>query len=116
MKTLLVLVLGVVVGSFAQADDKALLASPKPWKIVKSEDAPPGTTFTFALDGKFTMSVPIEGKPREMTGTYAVEGDRLTLKIVHEGRERVDIRTIKKLTETILVIEDKNKRLEELNR
>jgi len=98
------------------AQDKGLLAGGKEWKVVKSEEAPPGTRFLFATDGKLTVTFVIDGKPREMSGTYTLSGSVLTLKLAHDGRERVETRTIKKLTDSVLITEDKNRKLEELQR
>jgi uncharacterized protein (TIGR03066 family) len=98
------------------AHDAKALAGPKPWTVVKSEEAPPGTRIQFAPDGKLTLTFLIDGRPREVNGTYAVAGDQLTLKLSHDGRERVETRTIKKLTDTVLVTEDKNRKVEELER
>jgi uncharacterized protein (TIGR03066 family) len=94
--------------------DKGLLAGGKGWKVVKSEEAPPGTRFLFTPDGKVAVTFVIDGKPREMTGTYTLAGNVLTLKLAHDGRERIDTRTIKKLTDSVLITEDKNRKLEEL--
>jgi uncharacterized protein (TIGR03066 family) len=104
--------------ALVSAADKALLAGAadgKEWKVVKSEEAPPGTKMLFAPDGKLTVTFVIDGKPRAMTGSYTLAGDLLTLKLVHEGRERVDARTVKKLTDAVLITEDKNRKLEELH-
>ena len=98
------------------AQDSKALAGAKPWTVVKSEEAPPGTKILFAADGKLTLTFLVDGKPREMTGTYALAGNQLTLKLSHDGRERVETRTIKKLTDTMLVTEDKNRKVEELER
>ena len=98
------------------AQDPTALAGPKAWTVVKSEEAPPGTRIQFAPDGKLTLTFLIDGRPREVTGTYAVAGNQLTLKLSHDGRERVETRTIKKLTETVLITEDKNRKVEELER
>jgi uncharacterized protein (TIGR03066 family) len=98
------------------AQDPKALAGPKPWTVVKSEEAPPGTKIQFGADGKLTLTISVEGKPREVTGTYAVAGNQLTLKLSHDGKERVETRTIKKLTDTVLVTEDRNRKVEELER
>ena len=95
-------------------DPKALAGTG--WTVVKSEEAPPGTRIVFGADGKLTLTFVVEGKPREVSGTYAVAGNQLTLKLVHDGRERVETRTIKKLTEAVLVTEDRNRKVEELER
>jgi uncharacterized protein (TIGR03066 family) len=99
----------------APAQDHGLLAD-KEWKVVKSEEAPPGTRIQFAKDGKLTVTFLIDGAARKVTGTYTLAGDQLTLKLSHDGRERVETRTVKKLTDGVLITEDKNRKLEELQR
>jgi uncharacterized protein (TIGR03066 family) len=96
--------------------DKGVLAGSKEWKVVKSEEAPPGTKMLFGADGKLTLTYVIDGKSREIAGTYTLVGNQLTMKLAHDGRERVEVRTVKKLSETVLVTEDRNKRVEELAR
>jgi uncharacterized protein (TIGR03066 family) len=113
----LLLCLTALLGTTAVADpqDRAMLAGHE-WTVVKSEEAPPGTQIQFAADGKLTVTFQVAGKPREVTGTYALSGNQLTLKLAHDGRERVETRTIKKLTDAVLITEDKNRKVEELHR
>jgi len=106
----------LILPMFSFAEDKGTLAGTKAWQVVKSEEAPPGTKIHFAADGKLTVTFLIDGKAREVTGTYALAGNQLTLKLSHDGRERVETRTVKKLTDTVLVTEDKNHKIEELQR
>jgi len=113
---LAVVLLCVALPATVSAEDPRALAGPKPWTVVNSEEAPPGTKIQFGADGKLTLTFSVEGKPREVTGTYAVAGNQLTLKLSHDGKERVETRTIKKLTDTMLVTEDKNRKVEELER
>jgi uncharacterized protein (TIGR03066 family) len=98
------------------AQDRSALAGGRAWQVVKSEEAPPGTRIDFGADGKLTVTFLIDGKAREVTGTYSLAGNQLTLKLSHDGRERVETRTVKKLTANVLVTEDKNKKVEELQR
>jgi uncharacterized protein (TIGR03066 family) len=98
------------------AQDKGLLAGSKAWSVVKSEEAPPGTKLLFAADGKLIITYVIDGKPREISGTYSLAGNQLTMKLAHDGRERVETRTVKKLTASVLITEDKNRKIEELQR
>jgi len=98
------------------AQEKGALAGAKEWTVVKSEEAPPGTKIQFGNDGKLTITYVVDGKPRSVSGSYTLAGDKLTLKLAHEGRERVETRTVKKLTESVLITEDKNRKLEELQR
>jgi uncharacterized protein (TIGR03066 family) len=118
MKTLRILGAAVllVCAPATLAQDKSLLAGSKAWLVVKSEDAPPGTKLLFAADGKLTITYVIEGKAREITGSYTLSGNQLTLKLAHDGRERVETRTVKKLTGSVLITEDKNRKVEELQR
>lgn len=111
---LVCLALLVVGAGFLPAQDKGL--SGKEWKVVKSEEAPPGTRVAFGADGKVTITYLIDGRPRELTGTYALAGTQLTLRLTHDGKERVETRTVKKLSDTVLVTEDRNRKLEELQR
>jgi uncharacterized protein (TIGR03066 family) len=106
----------VIVPAALTADDSKALVAPKGWRVVKSEEAPPGTNMLFAADGKLTLTFVIDGKPREVSGTYAVAGNQLTLRLSHDGKDRVETRTIKKLTETTLITEDRNRKVEELER
>lgn len=108
----LVCVVAAVLVPVSWADDKALLTA-KPWKVAKSDEAPAGTTFRFTAAGAVTVQIPLEGKVHEMNGTYTLSGTTLTMKITHNGKERVDVRTIKKLTDATLVTEDKNRKVEE---
>jgi uncharacterized protein (TIGR03066 family) len=66
------------------------------------------------MDGKLTVTLTVDGKARVISGTYTLAGNQLTLKLSHDGRERIETRTVKKLTETVLITEDKNRKLEEL--
>jgi uncharacterized protein (TIGR03066 family) len=118
MPTVRVLSLAAVLGIVAAgvAADRNLLVDGKGWQVVKSEEAPPGTTIRFGADGKLTLTFLIEGKERALTGTYTLAGDQLTLKLSHDGRERVETRTVKKLTGAVLITEDKNRKVEELQR
>jgi uncharacterized protein (TIGR03066 family) len=98
------------------AQDKGTLAGGKEWKVVKSEEAPPGTKILFGQDGKLVMTFLVDGKPREINGSYTLAGNQLTLKLALEGGERVETRTVKKLTDNLLITENKNKKVEELQR
>ncbi len=98
------------------AENKGMLAGAKPWTVTKSEDAPPGTKLLFGADGKLTITYVVGGKTHSVSGTYTLAGDMLTLKLAHNGRERIETRTVKKLTGTTLITEDKNRKLEELER
>jgi uncharacterized protein (TIGR03066 family) len=116
MPRLAVALFSLTVPAALTAQDPKALAGPKPWTVVKSEEAPPGTRIVFGTDGKLTLTFVVEGKAREVSGTYAVAGTQLTMRLSHDGKERVETRTIKKLTDAVLVTEDKNHKVEELER
>ena len=106
----------LVVPGGLPAQDRGLLVADQGWEVVKSEEAPPGTTLRFAADGSVTVTFKVDGKERAVSGTFALAGDQLTLKLSHDGRERVETRKVKKLTSDVLITEDKNRKLEELQR
>jgi len=116
LRLLLCLIALIGLTARVSAQDRGLLAGDKGWTVVKSEEAPPGTKIQFATDGKLKLTFRVDGQPREVTGTYTLTGNQLTLKLAHDGRERVETRTVKKLTEAVLVTEDKNRKVEELQR
>jgi uncharacterized protein (TIGR03066 family) len=116
MKSLAAVCTLLLVATFTFAQDKGALAGVKEWTVVKSEEAPPGTKMLFAADGKLTITFVVDGKSRAVSGSYTLAGDKLTLKLAHDGRERVETRTVKKLTDNVLITEDKNRKMEELQR
>jgi uncharacterized protein (TIGR03066 family) len=115
-RLLLSLVVLVSATATVHAQERGLLAGDKGWTVVKSEEAPPGTKIQFGADGKLTVTFRVDGKAREVTGTYTLAGNQLTLKLAQDGRERIETRTVKKLTEAVLITEDKNRKVEELQR
>lgn len=116
MKTMALVCAGLLVSApLAAGQDKAALGG-KAWTVVKSEEAPPGTTFVFGADNTVKVTFKVDGKARELSGTYTLSGPTLTMKLAHDGKERVDVRTVKKLTATALTLENTNKKVEELSR
>jgi uncharacterized protein (TIGR03066 family) len=111
----LVAVLMLAAVSPTTAQDKGTLAGGMEWTVVKSEEAPPGTKILFEKDGKLVMTFEVDGKPRKINGSYTLAGNQLTLKLALESGERVQTRTVKKLTDSVLITEDKNKKVEELH-
>ncbi|HKB01396.1 MAG TPA: hypothetical protein VKD90_04210 [Gemmataceae bacterium] len=115
-RLLLCLIILISATAAGPAQDRGLLAGDKGWTVVKSEEAPPGTKIHFGADGKLTLTFRVDGQPRSVNGTYTLTGNQLTLKLAHDGRERVETRTVKKLTDAVLITEDKNRKVEELQR
>jgi len=116
LSKLFIAILTLISAASSIAQEKSLLTGGKEWKVVKSEEAPPGTKLMFASDGKLTLTFAIDGKAKVITGSYSLTGNQLTMNLNHDGKQRVETRTIKKLTDSVLITEDKNKRVEELQR
>jgi len=115
MKTMALVCAGLLtLAPLAAGQDKAALGGK--WMVAKSEEAPPGTTFEFGADNTVKVTFKVGGESRELSGTYTLSGATLTMKLSHDGKDRVDVRTVKKLTSTALTLEDKNKKVEELSR
>ena len=116
MKTLLTLVACVVLSGAAQAEAKKPATNAEnivgTWEFVKSKynvPIPFGTTFQLTKDDKLTVVV-ITGLADGfcIEGTYKVKGDKLIIsRKGPDAKEKSETHTIKKLTNTELVIEDK---------
>jgi len=116
MRTLSALVLGAaalgLVGSAAaqDTDDFAKKIVGK-WKVTETKtDAPVGMLVEFTKDGKLTLSATVEGKEHKAEGTYSVEKDRLKYKLRLADRTVEETEAIKKLTDDVLELEDKDKK------
>jgi uncharacterized protein (TIGR03066 family) len=110
----------VVVGTVS-ADDKKIDPAKLvgKWELTKStdKDAPIGAIVEFTKDNKITFTATIEGKPVEFKGTYKVDGDKLTVKLVFPGgKDDEDTDTIKSLSDDMIVLVDKNKKETELKK
>ena len=116
MKALFALVACVVLSGAARAEAKKPATNAEKivgtWVFVKSKYnvvIPFGTTFQLAKNGKLTVIV-ITGLADGfcVEGTYQVKSDKLiTSRKGPDAKERSETHTIKKLTSTELVIEDK---------
>lgn len=79
------------------------------WEVVKSDDAPAGSSVEFTKDGKLIF-IPKGKEDKKLEATYIVEGNKLTTKRVEKGKEEMNILTIQTLTETTLItLNDKGK-------
>src|SRR5262249_26597235 len=99
------LVACVALGLSAWTEDKKPASNAE--KIVGTWEgltgASRGSLVEFTKEGKVKVTVEGEGRPRTMEGTYKVEKDTLTVAL-EEGGQTV---TIKSLTETKLVLQNK---------
>jgi uncharacterized protein (TIGR03066 family) len=82
------------------------------WEVTKSADAPAGTTIEFTKDGKFKVTAKVDGKEGGYERTYTVDED--TINFGGDGDPKTAM--IKKLTETILVLDYGDGATDELKR
>ncbi|HEV3143596.1 MAG TPA: lipocalin family protein [Gemmataceae bacterium] len=99
-----------LLSSLARAEDKIDKAKLHAvWKLVKSdEDAPKGATAEFTKDGKLIIQFEQDGKQEKLEGTYTLEGSKLTVVLKKGDNEDKDMLTITTLTDSKLVVENKD--------
>src|SRR5262249_54546539 len=88
------------------------------WEVVKSEsDVAVGDTIEFTKDGKININAKVDGKAMMFKGTYAVDGDKLTVTIkIDDNNEHKETMTIKTLTDKSLVTVDDKKKTDEFKK
>jgi uncharacterized protein (TIGR03066 family) len=87
------------------------------WELVKSEGGvPPGTTLEFTKDGKLTIKVKVEDKSITVSGTYAIDGDKLKTVVKIDDKETKETMTIKTLTDKSLVTLNEKKETDEFKK
>ncbi len=116
MRMLCAVALGVCLvaaASTARAQDDNAKKLVGVWLVEKSgSDLPVGSSIEFLKDGKMKAVIKAEGMELKLDGEYKVDKDKLTVKI-KIGEESVEeTATIKKLTEDVLEIEDKDKKVD----
>ena len=116
MKTVSALVLGVfafgLAGSVQAQDDNAKKIVGV-WVLDKSSgDLPVGSVVEFTKDGKLTATVKIDTMEVKIDGTYTIEKDKLTVKLKAGDMSIEETATITKLTDEVLEITDKDKKVD----
>jgi uncharacterized protein (TIGR03066 family) len=86
------------------------------WEVTKSEGAPPGATVEFTKDGKLKVRAKLGDKELNIDGTYKVEGDKLDVTLMFDGKTIKETNKIKKLTEQQMILEDEKGKVEEFKR
>jgi uncharacterized protein (TIGR03066 family) len=118
----MVLLLSVVfaaVGALAQAGqtdtEKKLVGS---WEITKSDSLPKGAKgiVEFTKDGKLNLSMSFNDKVFKISGTYKVKDKTITTTLDFGGKSKTETITVKKLTDTELIIEDEKGKTDEYKR
>jgi len=84
------------------------------WELTRStlDPRPKSATVEFTKDNKVTVAVTAgNGKEDKYTGTYKVNGDKLTVKLTIPGEtDQEDTDTIQTLTDEKLLLIDKDKK------
>lgn len=79
------------------------------WEVLKSDEAPAGSSVEFTGDGRLIL-IPKGKEDKKIVATYKVEGKKLTTTRKEKDREEVNILTIKTLNEkTLITLNDKGK-------
>jgi len=114
-----ILFVAIVAVGIAAAEEKKEIDKTKligKWKVVKAEGVPPGTIIEFMKDGKFVVSIDMDGNKITLDGTYSIEGDKLhtTMKLGEKENKNTD--TLKTLTAEKLSLVDKEGKVAELEK
>jgi uncharacterized protein (TIGR03066 family) len=118
MKKLSALVLGVLIlaGNATAQDDTAKKIVGK-WEITKAGGmAGEGSVIEFAKDNKMSGSIKIGEEKLKFEGTYKLEKDKLTIKLKIGDTEVEETLTVKEVTDKVLKLEDKEKKIDELKK
>ncbi|MBN9118549.1 MAG: lipocalin family protein [Planctomycetes bacterium] len=105
----LVVLMSVAVRPASAEDDNAKKIVGT-WEITKSDHLPAGSTAEFTKDGKLTVVVKAD-KEKKVEGTYKVEKDKLTYKLIANGKEVEETDDIVKLTDDAMELRDTDKKL-----
>jgi uncharacterized protein (TIGR03066 family) len=122
MKTLCAVVLGVCAIVFvntARADDDNAKKILGVWVLEKSgNDLPEGSTIEFTNDGKLKAILKDKSGDLNLTGIYKITRDKLAFKVTHvdSNTNHEETVTIKKLTDKVLEVADKDSRIETFKR
>jgi len=114
-------VLATGAGGGLAAEEKADVNKEKlvgTWEVVKAEQGalPVGSVVDFGKDGKAKVTHKHDGKESTAEGTYAVEGDKLTVTLKHGEKESRHVITIKKLTDTEFISANEKDKTAEFKR
>ncbi len=116
MKAIPAAILGVMLmtlGTAAQAQDDNAKKLVGVWVVDKSSgDLPAGSTVEFTKDGKLKVAVKADGQELKFDGTFKVEKDKIMIKLMIDTQNLEESITIKKLTDEVLEIEDKDSKVD----
>lgn len=81
------------------------------WEVSKGE-APKGAKLEFTKDGKLTMTMKKNGEDFRREGTYKLSKNTIEVTSKIDGKTQVKTATITKLTDTVLILREKDKEVE----
>ena len=123
MKRLNAIVIGMIalgLAGSARADDKTDDYAKKivgKWELTKAGgDVPVGSIVEFTKDGKLSATIKADGMEIKLEGTYKLDKDKLALTIKVNDQTVEETVTIKKLTDEVMELEDKDKKVDELKK
>lgn len=119
MKNVLAAVVAIAVVAGINADDKIDAGKiVGKWEVQKSGgDVPKGTVVEFTKDGKLTVTIVFNDKSLDISGTYKVDGKKLSVKIKGpDGKEEEDTDEIVSLSDDKLVIKGKDGKESEMTK
>ena len=119
MKRLNAIVIGMIalgLAGSARADDKTDDYAKKivgKWELTKAGgDVPVGSIVEFTKDGKLSATIKADGMEIKLEGTYKLDKDKLALTIKVNDQTVEETVTIKKLTDEVMELEDKDKKVD----
>ncbi|MCE9563235.1 MAG: hypothetical protein K8U57_14420 [Planctomycetes bacterium] len=116
MKVVCAAALSVVMVAFAgtaKAQDDNAKKLVGVWIVDKaSGDLPAGSSVEFTKDGKLAAVIKADGKEIKFEGTYKVDKDKINVELKVESETIKETVTIKKLTDEVLELEDKDKKVD----
>lgn len=115
MKLLPVVLVACALVGPARADDTPKLIGK--WEVTKSGgETPVGSTVEFTKDGKMTALVPLDGKATKLTGTYKLDGKKLSVKLALNEQKIEHDFTVKFKTDTEMELEYPDKTADTLKK
>ncbi|HJZ89627.1 MAG TPA: TIGR03066 family protein [Gemmataceae bacterium] len=110
----------VLLAGAARADDKKIDPDKLvgKWELTKSgsNELPKGTIVMFTKDNKVTVSIMAKDMKLDISGTYKIDGEKITFTIKMGDVESTETNTIKTLTDDTVVFVDKDGKEDELKK
>lgn len=100
-------------GNVRAADDDNAKKLVGTWVLSKAGgDLPEGSTVEFTKDGKLKVAIKDGSGDIKVDGTYKLEKEKITVKLKFMDQNIEESITIKKITDEVLELEDKDKKID----